>query len=252
MPTPAIWDARPSALDFRVLLCVSLHDGMSLLKEKGAGCYASNRTLAAEVGCDYTSLSRSISRLIAWGYVEKERQSDDRRMTTLRVRFPEPDSWPERQPMEPIEAPETPEIVGRDEQTNAGLVGREIDENGSNPPWAETHYIPLKGELDSVETGELNSSEEARLTPRSLGRKKWIADNDGAKLAIFERAWKAKQLDDGQLVEFGEWLKLLVDDPNPDDPTCQRAQRLYYDLDAYLWDHGLGEYQGQHDTGEAA
>ena len=70
-----IRDSRPSGLDLRVYACVSLHDGMSLLKSSGRGCYATFATLTAEIGCDAANLSRSLKRLVEWGYLTEERQA---------------------------------------------------------------------------------------------------------------------------------------------------------------------------------
>jgi DNA-binding MarR family transcriptional regulator len=85
-----IRDQRLTKLDWRTFACVSLHDGRSLSNE-GPGCFASNRTMATEIGCDYTNLSKSLGRLEKWGYIRKEQNPRDRRRTIYRVLHGE--SW---------------------------------------------------------------------------------------------------------------------------------------------------------------
>lgn len=72
LPPRAIADARLSALDLRTLACVCFHDRMSKPRNVGQGCWASNKTLAEEIGCDYTRLSTTITRLGQFGYIERK------------------------------------------------------------------------------------------------------------------------------------------------------------------------------------
>jgi hypothetical protein len=72
-------DPTPSALDLRVYGCVSMHDGMSLLKGTGMGCYATLATIAAEVGSDIPNVSKSLKRLVGWERLTEKRQGDARR-----------------------------------------------------------------------------------------------------------------------------------------------------------------------------
>jgi hypothetical protein len=134
---------------------IALHDGMSKPKGAGAGCYARHATLAKLVGTDVSNFSKSLSRLVSWGYVAREPQLMDKRKFTLRVIYGDDDSWraDQQSPAEIVgeEALSVPEVVGEAEGRN-GSFSRE---NGR-------HYISLKEELDSVETGKLNSSEEAQ------------------------------------------------------------------------------------------
>lgn len=88
VPERAFSDTGLTALDLRILACVSMHDGRSL-ERGGDGCYVKNEKLAAEVSCIPQSLSRSITRLVNLGYLVRERQSRERRRhrTTYRVVF---------------------------------------------------------------------------------------------------------------------------------------------------------------------
>ena len=205
---------------------------MSLLPKKpgdpprgGRGCYATFATLTAEIGCDAANLSRSLKRLVDWGYLTEERQTD-RRRKTYRLTFHSAEAWQNRQRSA---ARHLVEIVGN------GLSG-----NGSNPPQTEQHYSSLKG-LDHLKD-KLDSSEEARFAARRLSRN-WLSENDGAQLAMFERVFRAspEALSDEQLTEARDWLQRLTETLDPDDPNYQRAQRLYFDVDTAVWERGGGE-----------
>ena len=123
--TRIINDPRPSALDIRVYACVSLHDGMSLDPGKsGRGCYATFATLTAEIGCDPANLSKSLKRLVEWGYLVEERQ-EDRRRKAYRLTWHTAETWRNCQQSHPSETwrndQQSPgEIVGRDECVSSG------------------------------------------------------------------------------------------------------------------------------------
>jgi hypothetical protein len=50
LPPRAIRDGRLSGRHFRVLAAIALHDRMAGRRKRGAGCWASHRTLCDEVG----------------------------------------------------------------------------------------------------------------------------------------------------------------------------------------------------------
>lgn len=251
VPARAIADDRLSGLDWRVLAGVSIRDGMSLVKGKGAGCYASNVTLAADVGCEYSSLSKSLARLLEYGYLKMERQADDKRMTTYRVHFEAPDSWPSHQAStsEAVggTANQPQKVIGRNAASSAKVVGRDFPASGGKQPQTASHYIPLKGELDSVETEELNSSEEAHLTARSLpGRSE--SEAVGAWLAQIERAWKGeegsvtlRQSTDAELAELNRNLSEIFED-HCGEPAGYQAERLLERIDLVCWENHRGTY----------
>ncbi len=238
--TRIINDARPSGLDLRVYACVSLHDGMSLKKGSGRGCYATYATLTAAIVCDTSNLSKSLKRLVEWGYLTEERQ-DDRRRKTYRVVFDFPEGWQNDQQSKVGEIANN--AATKDGQAANEIVGNGDSRNGSNPPEDEQHYSSLKG-LDSLEREKLDSSEEAL----SSKRKTPVSENDGAQLAMFERAWKASAYTVEQLIEWHAWLQPFADDPDPDDANNQRANRLFFDVDLWLWENQAGP----HATSEAA
>jgi DNA-binding MarR family transcriptional regulator len=191
--TRIISDPRPSGLDMRVYACVSLHDGMSLVKGTGRGCYATFGTLTAEIGCDAANLSRSLKRLVDWGYLTEERQTD-RRRKAYRVTFHSAESWQNRQRS----------LAGGLVQ----IVGNALSGNGGNLPHTEQHYSSLK-ELDLTE-GKLNSPKGARFArgyPGSIS-----AENFGVELGKLERALEAGEA--FNRLQVYEWIAetAFVDD----------------------------------------
>ena len=170
--TRIISDPRPSGLDLRVYACVSMHDGMSLKKGTGRGCYATFARLTAEIGCDASNLSKSLKRLVDWAYLLEERQ-EDRRRKTYRVIFDGGESW--RNNHQPF--------VGETANSLSGIVGQDECRNAGNPPQIEAHYSSLKG-LDPSEEEKLDSPKGAHLTARRARRKVKLDDNVGAQLAI--------------------------------------------------------------------
>ncbi|KXU29943.1 hypothetical protein A0J57_18145 [Sphingobium sp. 22B] len=162
LPRRIFSDPAPSALDIRFCGAIALHDGMSLVKGKGGGCFASMKTLSEEVGCDYTSGSRSLSRLLRWGYVVREPQLYDKRKFTLRVVYDGADSLQDRQPSDEQEVGEVanddPAIVSEPANNPAEIVGRDFAETRGNLPKTPQHYISLNEEIDFEESNELNSA----------------------------------------------------------------------------------------------
>ena len=62
LPPRVVGDRRLSALHFRVLAAIAMHDRMSHVRRAGQGCWATNQTLATEATCDYARLS-SVRRI---------------------------------------------------------------------------------------------------------------------------------------------------------------------------------------------
>jgi len=175
IPANAIGDRTLTGLDLRCLAAISLHDGMSLIKKTGAGCYAALSTLARKAGTDVTNFSKSLSKLIKRGYVVKEPQLHDRRRSTLRVVFPKKGGkGPVREDGPSPSSPKGP-CDGGDGSTSAEqasqIVGDGQAENVGIPGRTGTQYISLNEEIDSEETGkeistneELNSEEPGKET----------------------------------------------------------------------------------------
>lgn len=137
-----IGDARLSGLDHRTYACVSLHDGMSLVKETGRGCYATFATLTAMLGCDPANLSRSLKRLVEWGYLTEERQGD-RRRKSYRVVFDHSGAWQNDQQFRVnASPPDVGDIANDQGNVAAEIVGNGDSGNGGNQPRNGQHYIP--------------------------------------------------------------------------------------------------------------
>ena len=165
IPANAIGDSSLTSLDLRCLAAISIHDGMSLIKETGAGCYAALSTLARKVGTDVTNFSKSLSKLIRKGYVVKEPQLHDKRRSTLRVVFPRrkddrPDGEKGCTPPEP-QGPNDNYDCGAPAEHAKQLVGDDQAKNVGIPGHTGTQYISLNEEIDSEETGkEISTNEE--------------------------------------------------------------------------------------------
>ena len=199
-----------------------MHDGMSLVKGTGRGCYATFATLTSEIGCDASNLSKSLRRLIEWGYLSEERQ-EDRRRKTYRVIFYPADCWRnDQQPFVGETANNQPEIVGN---CDSG--------NGGNPLLNGQHYSSLKG-LDPLEREKLNSPEGARFTARGSPEKTPIEENVGAQLAILERALNAG--DDINLVDWYEYVGSVWEEEEHRGHAMRLAEKLAERMTTEEWE----------------
>lgn len=188
LPVRAIGDQRLSGLELRCLAVISMHDGMSLPKGSGAGCFASSAKLAALVRTDVTNMSKAISRLVSLGYIVREPQQMDRRRFTLRVVFGDDDSWRNDQSS-------SPGILGEatnDRAQNVGdltnhsheIVGDGNRESGGISSENPAYYNPLRGELDFEESSELNSDKRRNSLREPRGGKGNLPDIGGAGEAL--------------------------------------------------------------------
>jgi hypothetical protein len=245
-PARLIGDSRPTALDLRCLAVIAFHDGMSGVSGKGGGCYAKNATLAAMVGTDVSNFSKSLSRLLAWGYIAREPQLMDKRRFTLRVVYDDDDSWRTDQPS-------PSEIVGEDAQPEPEIVGDAEGKNGSFSTENGTHYISLNEELDFDESRKLNSAKRRDFgfskrdgaeapAARGLSIAAWLNEHSPrfsnldtpAQLCRFEEAFNAlgadaDNLDSRDRSAWTEWLYALSDEFGG-DPLGYHAQRLYEEM----------------------
>lgn len=252
LPCPAIRDTRLTALDLRSMAAIALHDGMSAVSGKGGGCYARNATLAAFVGTDPTNFSKALSRLIRFGYVTREPQLMDKRRFTLRVQYPDKDSWPNDQQTPPQSGDETSEIVGDAANLPPQIVGEAEGESGGFSKENDEHYISLKEELDSVETEELDSLKGrhfdfSKLKPPKGGlprvslKPHLPANFDGltstAQVPAIERALKAIGCDP-QLIDSDEREEITallwtISEAFAGEPTGHQAGRLWGEIAPY-------------------
>lgn len=193
LPCRVIADTDLTALDMRCMAVIALHDGMSGVSGKGGGCYARNQTLAALARTDVTNFSKSLTKLIRLGYINREPQLMDKRRFTLRVQYDKSDSWRTDQQSPPQDEGAANKIVGEAANPDPQMVGEADSENGSFSKGIETDYISLNEELHFDESSELHSHKGRTVPARGLAE--WIDQldalpNDGAKVAHIDRAWR--------------------------------------------------------------
>ena len=107
---------------------------------------------------------------------------------------------------------------------------RPDSKNRGNPLLNDREYIPLNGGIDSEESGEDNSSEEARLRGARLPRIE-LSDNPGAQMARLERSLSA-----GEVINRLSWYQYLEDqisdeNPNNSGRATRLAERLVEEMD---------------------
>jgi hypothetical protein len=137
-----------------------------------------------------------VNRLLALGYLEREPLATDRRKFTYRVIYTSGDSLPSSKGL-------SAEIVCSDTNEDGGIVCRAPELSGCNETETDSQYISRREEIDSVETGKIDSVEAAHLAVRRLGKIE-VAENVGAQLAILERAIKA-----GEQINAVEWYRYV-------------------------------------------
>lgn len=223
--TNILSDPRPSALDLRVYGCVSMHDGMSLLKGTGMGCYARLATIAAEVDSDIPNVSKSLKRLVGWEHLTEERQRDARRKA-YRVRFDSAEHWRNRQQSQPEKLGQTAnKLPYKDRPSGLGIVGEADPLSDEKISEIDEHYISLK-ELDSSEEGKIDSPAGALCAPNEPMKYESCLSID-ANMALLHRALKA-----GAPIDVTLWCPALLLLIELADNTRQRnqAHRLYQEL----------------------
>lgn len=240
-----------SGLQLRVLICVAAHDRMSLVTGKGQGCRASNERMKAMVGCNFSRLCSTLTQLVELGLLEKEKLG---RHTVYRVIYADDDRL--------LFGNVSRRSIGCQAANRDAPIGcRGFSENGEFRPENHSQYIPLNGGRDSVETGEENSSEDARFAARRSRRspnhktsginprpkaglsRAELADNPGGQMARLERA-----LSIGAVVDRLAWYSYLegvMDDDNPSNSgrATRLADRLVEGMDDA--DHGLVDEGGK-------
>lgn len=242
LPTRAMLDPSLTALDHRVLGVISIHDGMSLLKGTGGGCYASYGTLTKIAGCDYTNFGRSVSKLIKAGYLSREPQLMDKRRFTLRVIYSGIVDETNNKIVDETnnetdqKIQKTGEIVGEINTKDPEIVGDEESESVGNQPETNGHYISLNEELHFVETREIDSAEAARLKSRQTTAQqniKWNVpvspprkhQSPGQVLAMLERDIKNGR-SDLDVEDWDRWLTEIIETESRPN-VVQQASRIY-------------------------
>lgn len=161
LPLGAMEDQRLSALDLRCLALIGWYDRRSLSRGAGRGCYAGHSLMAARLGVDITSFSRTLSRLAKLGYIIRERQEEDRRRQTIRVVYQARDTCQRGQ----VSVAEVDsEILDRDANQSAKMLDGADKETGEildgefsktrrNLPKTASQETLLKSRRDAVKQG---------------------------------------------------------------------------------------------------
>ena len=92
IPARAIGDTRLSALHYKALGAIALHDRMAAARKKGQGCWASRKTLAKEIDCNYSNLSTAMTQLATWGYIYSRPHPLSKKQTILHVVYDDRDA----------------------------------------------------------------------------------------------------------------------------------------------------------------
>lgn len=142
-PVRALRDKDLTSLDHRVLGAIALHDGMSDFKKKGRGCYATHKTLQDIVGCDYTNISKSITKLVKSGYLVVSAHPKDKRRSIYRVIYASPDGCSFDQVQSANSEHETTNNLGKE-------VGKVSSKKLGKTAIPGAHYIPLNGKIESA------------------------------------------------------------------------------------------------------
>lgn len=246
VPTKALFNAKLTALEWRVLGLIGLHDGMTLLKHAqgksatlGAGCTASNLTLAREAQCSYAALVRAVKSLELHDLIQRQDRRGGHTEAAMRVRYDTPDNVPDdtSQYDEPVTLDMTDRSFQYDENDHSSAP-RPAENCDEQPP----HYSSLRGELDVAEAKELNSPKvrdfEIAMRPGEIIGQLPANFNDlptGAQVAKIEAAFKGINRDpdvlpDWERTRLSKWL-LDTFDNFPDDTFGQQAARLLGEID---------------------
>ncbi len=206
LPLAAIYDTRLAGLDIRVLACIAFHDRMSLATDKGQGCWASHGTLAAEIGCNYINLGKSIKKLGDLGYLVRTKPTfGDRRGHVYRVPASlyakaESESFGKRG--KEVDPTASREIVGQEANPPGEVVCHDPPNSDANSNTSPEQYISLSDVRYSAEAEEGYSSEEAAFEGRVFRDGEPVTET----LAKFERLLKSNPEAISNLGEWEAWL----------------------------------------------
>ncbi len=168
IPARAIGDTRLSALHYKALGAIALHDRMAAARKKGQGCWASRKTLAKEIGCNYSNLSTAMTQLATWGYIYSRPHPLSKKQTILHVVYdgrdaafagvkPGKDALPTGKQSDAEEAGDglpTGEQLGQ-------MVCPDSEEIEQNQSVAEDNIYSAKRVINSAEAENENSAETA-------------------------------------------------------------------------------------------
>lgn len=249
VPTKALFNAKLTALEWRVLGLIGLHDGMTLLKHAqgksttlGAGCTASNLTLAREAQCSYAALVRAVKSLELHGLIQRQDRRGGHTEAAMRVRYETPDNVPDgtSQYDEPVTLDMTDRSFQYDEIDHS--EARKPAENCDEQP---PHYNSLRGELNSAEAEELNSPKVRVVADAGRSGIRFHRQLPAnlfnlpapAAIAIIERAFASvdRQVDEIPVElqrPLTRWLFEKADELG-NEPSGQQAMRLCEEISVW-------------------
>jgi len=215
-------------MDLRVLGAISLHDGQSLAKGKGQGCYAGDRKLAQTANTDRKNVKRSTARLIEYGYLVRDTDTLNRRGFVVRV---VPDSMATGGQLAPSQqGVNSPPIGGQLAPSVGGQLAPRIDK-GIEPE--ESHRID-SAKLHNAQSAPCDRVEEElgkgkHVSLAALLPKRFSALKVETQLVIFERAFArigrdADAIDPTERQAFSAWLSEASD--TLDVGVASHAERL--------------------------
>ena len=227
IPIRAIGDKRLTTTHWRILAAIAFHDRISGPREKGAGCFASNKTLADKAQINYSNFSTAVNELGRWGYVEAAPHPLSKRTRVYRVLY---EALPVGKQSAPLNSLPVGEQSGRNTTGEALPVGKktadmvcppnsqahEIADFSYDNIFSETVIDSAKQEESSVETAPIKIG--AGLQSDKYRR------NVGAYLARLETSLKAngETLDDDER----DYIEALADSFDRTDPLHNQALRL--------------------------
>lgn len=238
LPMRAITDRRMKGAHFRVLAAICAHDRLSVSR-RGQGCWASNRTLAAECGVNYTNLSTTIRDLGIWNYVRSEPHPLNKRTRVLRINYTAEDKTALQDASRAaLDRDRHSDTVGPEP---AGCHGGERDSHGvtdarhdslptGKPCFAHKRNMVCLDSSESQSNQSVSGVEYIPLSGKKIGSKPLInsakAALSGMQLAQFERRWKASAVSPHEIPVWAEHLQATTAAYPYDDTNHQRAARL--------------------------
>ena len=236
LPLRAIYDERLAGLDIRVLAAIAAHDRMSLHREQGMGCTASHGTLAAEIGCNYINLGKSIKKLGDCGYVERHKPTfGDNRGHVYRVpaelyAVAESESFGKRGKTGATAS--SPRSVGQTANPLFKVVCPDPPKNHAETVTSLEQYISLSDVRYSAEAEE-HTHLKVRAAEAPRGVPSEYETNVVGKLAQFEREFRRNPAQCGNLHGWHAWLTGTYDEA--EEPAIQaRAMRMIEAIDQHL------------------
>jgi hypothetical protein len=230
VPVRAAQDRRLTEHTLRTLIVVAAHDR---LNRNNAGCYATQRRLAAIIGGDHTRVSKSLSALVALGYLRCAPNAINAKVNVYRVIYSDDD----RALM--VGGPANIDVGARAnipahnppaEETDVGASANSTIEdvggqNGQTHESKEQSDLNILGETYNT-SGEtkIHSAEAAPIAIGERARSK-KETNQGAYLAMIERSLRAEE---GQTLNpiDARYVQEIIDSTSLDDPIYQRAIRI--------------------------